>query len=71
MARRRYKPEEIVSLLRRSEVLHGQGRSMVDSMRRLGIGDVTRYRWRKEYGGMSGHWRHQSQALYQCLTCRH
>ena len=27
MARKRYKPEEIVSLLRQVEVLHGQGRS--------------------------------------------
>ncbi len=25
MARKRYKPEEIVSLLRQAEVLHGQG----------------------------------------------
>ena len=29
MARKRYKPEEIVSLLRQAEVLHGQGLSMV------------------------------------------
>ena len=28
MARKRYKPEEIVSLLRQAEVLHGQGMSM-------------------------------------------
>ena len=25
MARKRYKPEEIVSMLRQAEVLHGQG----------------------------------------------
>ena len=29
MARKRYKPEEIVSLLRQAEVLHGQGMSML------------------------------------------
>ena len=28
MARKRYKPEEIVGLLRQAEVLHGQGMSM-------------------------------------------
>ena len=28
MARKRYKPDEIVSLLRQAEVLHGQGMSM-------------------------------------------
>ena len=26
MARKRYKPEEIVTLLRQAEVLHGQGK---------------------------------------------
>ena len=32
MARKRYKPEEIVSLLRRAEVLHGQGLSIPDAI---------------------------------------
>ena len=54
MARKRYKPEEIVGLLRQAEVLHGQGLSMADAIRQLGISEVTFYRWRKEYGGMSG-----------------
>ena len=31
MARKRCKPEEIVSLLRQAEVLHGQGLSMADA----------------------------------------
>ena len=48
MARKRYRPEEIVSLLRRAEVLHGQGTSMADAIRQLGISEVTFYRWRKE-----------------------
>ncbi len=54
MARKRYKPDEIVSLLRQAEVLHGQGMSMADAIRQLGVSEVTYYRWRKEYGGMSG-----------------
>ncbi len=54
MARKRYKPEEIVSLLRQAEVLHGQGLSMADAIWQLGISEVTFYRWRKEYAGMSG-----------------
>ena len=33
MARKRYRPEEIVSLLRQAEVLHGQGRSMAEAIR--------------------------------------
>ena len=32
MARKRYKPEESVSLLRQAEVLHGQGKSMADAI---------------------------------------
>ena len=54
MARKRYKPEEIVSLLRQAEVLHGQCLSMVDAIRQLGISEVTFCSWRKEYAGMSG-----------------
>ena len=54
MARKRYKPEEIVGLLRRAEVLYGQGLSMADAIQQLGISEVTFYRWRKEYGGMGG-----------------
>ena len=37
MARKRYKPEEIVSMLRQAVVLHGQGKSMADATRQLGI----------------------------------
>ncbi len=54
MARKRYKPEEIVRLLRQAEILHGQGLSMADATRRLGISEVTFYRWCKEYTGMNG-----------------
>ena len=35
-------------------MLHGQGMSMADGIRQLGISEVTFYRWRKEYAGMSG-----------------
>ena len=44
MARNRYKPEEIVGKLRQAEVLHGQGMSMADAIRQLGISEVTYYR---------------------------
>ena len=51
MARKRYKPEEIVGKLRQAEVLHGQGMVMAEAIRQLGVSEVTFYRWRKEYGG--------------------
>ena len=54
MAMKRYKPEEIVGLLRRADVLHSQGKSMADAIRQTGVSEVTFYRWRKEYGGLSG-----------------
>mgnify|MGYP001552065982 CR=1 FL=1 len=54
MSRKRYKPEEIVAKLRQVDVLHSQGVSMTDAIRRIGVSEVSFYRWRKEYGGMSG-----------------
>lgn len=52
MAKRSYKPEEIVSKLRQVDVLHGQGMSMADAIRQIGVSEVSFYRWRREYGGM-------------------
>ena len=52
MAKKAYKPEEIVSKLRQVDVLHSQGMSMADAIRQMGVSEVTFYRWRKEYGGM-------------------
>ena len=52
MARKRYKPEEIVAKLRQVEVLQGQGSSVADAVRQIGVTEVTYYRWRREYGGM-------------------
>ena len=53
MVGRRPKPEEIVSILRQVEVLQGQGMSIADAVRQVGITQNTYYRWRKQYGGMS------------------
>ena len=52
MARKRFKPEEIVAKLRQVEVLQGQGMSAADAIRQIGVTEVTYYRWRREYGGM-------------------
>ena len=54
MAMKRYKPEEIVGLLRQADVLHSQGMSMSEVIRQVGVSEVTFYRWRTEYGGLSG-----------------
>lgn len=52
MAGKRDKPEEIVSKLRQVEVLQGQGMSVADAVRQIGVTQQTYYRWRKLYGGM-------------------
>jgi len=52
MARKRYRPEEIVAKLRQVEVLQSQGMTSADAIRQVGVSEVTFYRWRKEYGGM-------------------
>ena len=52
MGAKRYKPEEIISRLREAEVLLAEGVGGGEGVRRLGVTQVTYYRWRKEYGGM-------------------
>ena len=53
MAGKREKPEDIVLKLRQVEVLQGQGKSVSESVRQIGVTIQTYYRWHKEYGGMS------------------
>lgn len=53
MSNKRHKPDEIVTKLRQVEVLRGQGMAMADAVRRIGVWELTCYRWRKHYGGLS------------------
>ena len=55
MAKKRYKPEEIVIKLRQVEVLQSQGMVVSDAIRQIGVSEVTYYRWRKEYRSMTIH----------------
>jgi putative transposase len=52
MAKQRHTVEQIISKLRQAEVELGQGRSMGEVCRSLGVTEQTYYRWRKEYGGL-------------------
>lgn len=52
MARRQYKPEQIINKLREAEVLISQGNTIGQASRKIGITEQTYYRWRREYGGM-------------------
>ncbi|SMG36824.1 Transposase [Paracoccus sp. J56] len=53
MANKRHKPDEIVTKLRQVEVLRGPAMAMADAVRQIGVSELTFYRWRKQYGGMS------------------
>ena len=52
MSIKRYKPEEIVTLLRQIEVDIGRGKPTPQTCRDAQITTQTYYRWRKEYGGL-------------------
>jgi transposase-like protein len=52
MPRKHHKPEEIVAKLRQVDVSVSQGKSVADSIRAIGVTEVTYYRWRQEYGGL-------------------
>ncbi len=52
MGTKRHKPEEIVAKLRQVDVLVSQGQSVAESIRAIGVTEVTYYRWRQEYGGL-------------------
>ena len=52
MAKKRYTPETIIRKLREAKALQGQGETIAQVVKQLGITEQTFYRWRKEYGGM-------------------
>ena len=52
MSRKRYTPEQIISMLREAEVALAQGQSIGQACRTLGVSEQSYYRWRKEYGGL-------------------
>ena len=45
-------PEEIVAKLRQAEVLIGQGKTVAEAVRAIGVTEPTYYRWRTEFGGL-------------------
>lgn len=53
MARgKRYSAEQIIQKLREADVLIGQGVTIKEVSRRLGVTGKMYYRWRSEYGWM-------------------
>lgn len=52
MAKHRYTAEEIIHKLREADVLLGQGKTIAEACKQLGVTDHTYFRWRKAYGGL-------------------
>ena len=52
MSTKKYKPEQIVNLLRQIEVAIANGKTTPQACRDAEITVQTYYRWRKEFGGL-------------------
>ena len=65
MAKKGYTPEQIINKLREAEVMLSQGATLSAILKKIGISDVTYYRWRKEYGGMMVDQAHRLKELEQ------
>ena len=52
MSTKKYKPEQIVNLLRQIEVETANGKTTPQACRDAQITAQTYYRWRKEFGGL-------------------
>ena len=53
MGRTNYTVEQIIIKLREVEVLCGQGKTVAEAARQIGVTEQTYYRWRRQYGGMN------------------
>jgi putative transposase len=52
MAKQRFTTEEIIHKLREADVMIGQGKTVAEACRQLGVTDKTYFRWRKSHGGL-------------------
>lgn len=64
-AAKRYSPEQIVAKLREHEKLQGQGLTIPQACKRIGVSDQTFYRWRTKYGALKEDEAHRLKALEQ------
>jgi putative transposase len=64
-AAKRYSVEQIVAKLREAEKLQGQGLTIAQVCKRLGISDQTFFRWRIKYGALKEDEAQRLKALEQ------
>ena len=65
MPGKRFTVEQIVAKLREAERLQGQGMTIPQSCKKLGISDQTFYRWRLRYGALKEDEAQRLKALEQ------
>ena len=52
MAKQRYTTEEIIHKLREADVMIGQGQTIAQVTKKIGVTEQTYFRWRKSHGGL-------------------
>jgi len=52
MPKQRFTTEEIIHKLREADVMSGQGKTVAEVCKQLGITDKTYFRWCKSHGGL-------------------
>ena len=52
MKRRRHTPDQVIRKLREAERMLGEGKTIPEAAKELGISEQTYHRWRNQYGGM-------------------
>lgn len=65
MPGKRFSVEQIVAKLREAERLQGQGQSIPQVCKRLGVSEQTFYRWRTKYGALKEDEAQRLKALEQ------
>lgn len=65
MPQKRYSVEQIIAKLREAEKLQGQGQTIAQVCKRLGISDQTFFRWRIRYGALKEDEAQRLKALEQ------
>ena len=65
MPKKSYTPEQIINKLREAEIMLSQGAAVPVVCKKIGVSDVTYYRWRKEYGGIRVDQAHRLKNLEQ------
>ena len=63
MAKKRYREDQIIPMLRRADVELGKGKKVPDVCKVLGITQQTYYRWWQKYGSMQPEMSKELRAL--------